>query len=96
MVARRLLPASPAYLLDRQNRVITGARPRSVSRHVGRTRRRNHDGRATRTGGLVEANRVVGGIRRVLTPLYVKTRVLSGLDDGLALTCLPFFGPTEA
>ena len=52
MVARRLLPASPAYLLDRQDRVITGARPRAVSRHVGRTRRRNHDGRATRTGGL--------------------------------------------
>ena len=64
MVARRLLPASPAYLLDRQDRVITGARPRSVSRHVGRTRRRNHDGRATRTGGLVEADRIVGGIRR--------------------------------
>ena len=64
MVARRLLPASQAYLLDRQDRVITGARPRSVSRHVGRTRRRNHDGRATRTGGLVEADRIVGGIRR--------------------------------
>ena len=62
MVARRLLPASPSYLLDRQDRMITGARPRSVSRHVGRTRRRNHDGRATRTRGLVEANRVVGGI----------------------------------
>ena len=54
MVARRLLPASPSYLLDRHDRVITGARPRVVSRHVGRTRRRNHDGRATRTGSLVE------------------------------------------
>ena len=64
MVARHLLPASPSYLLDRQDRVITGARPRSASRHVGRTRRRNHDGRATRTGGLVEADRIVGGIRR--------------------------------
>ena len=64
MIARRLLPASPSYLLDRQDRVITGARPRSVSRHVGRTRRRNHDGRATRTGGLVKADRIVGGIRR--------------------------------
>ena len=64
MVARRLLPASPSYLLDRHDRVITGARPRVVSRHVGRTRRRNHDGRATRTGSLVEADRLVGGIRR--------------------------------
>ena len=39
MIARRLLPASPAYLLDRQDRAITSARPRSVSRHVGRPRR---------------------------------------------------------
>ena len=51
MIARGLLPASPSYLLDRQDRAITSARPRSVSRHVGRTRRRNHDGGATRTGG---------------------------------------------
>ena len=58
------LPASPSSLLDRQDRAITSARPRSVSRHVGRTRRRNHDGRATRTGGLVKADRIVGGIRR--------------------------------
>ena len=64
MIARRLLPASPASLLDRQDRAITSARPRSVSRHVGRPRRRNHDGRATRTGGLVKADRIVGGIRR--------------------------------
>ena len=35
-----------------------------MSRHVGRTRRRNHDGRATRTGGLVAADRLGGGIRR--------------------------------
>ena len=49
MIARGLLPASPSYLLDRQDRAITSARPRSVSRHVGRTRRRNHDGGATRT-----------------------------------------------
>ena len=64
MIARRLLPASPSSLLDRQDRAITSARPRSVSRHVGRPRRRNHDGRATRTGGLVKADRIVGGIRR--------------------------------
>ena len=64
MIARRLLPASPASLLDRPDRAITSARPRSVSRHVGRTRRRNHDGRATRTGGLVKADRLGGGIRR--------------------------------
>ena len=49
MVARRLLPASPSHLLDSHDRAITGARPRPVSRHVGRTRRRNHGGRATRT-----------------------------------------------
>ena len=64
MIARRLRPASPSYLLDHQDRAITSARPQSVSRHVGRTRRRNHDGRATRTGGLVKADRIVGGIRR--------------------------------
>ena len=64
MIARRLFPASPSSLLNRQDRVITGARPRSVSRHVGRTRRRNHDGRATRTGGFVKVDRIVGGIRR--------------------------------
>ena len=64
MVARRLRPASPSSLLDRQDRAITSTRPRSVSRHVGRTRRRNHDGRPTRTGGLVKADRIVGGIRR--------------------------------
>ena len=64
MRARRLLPASPSSLLDRQDRAITSARPRSVSRHVGRPRRRNHDGRATRTGGLVKADRLGGGLRR--------------------------------
>ena len=64
MIARHLLPASPSSLLDRQDRAITSARPRAASRHVGRTRRRNHDGRATRTGGLVTADRLVGGIRR--------------------------------
>ena len=64
MIARHLLPASPSSLLDRQDRAITSARPRAASRHVGRTRRRNHDGRATRTGGLVKADRIVGGIRR--------------------------------
>ena len=64
MIARRLLPASPSSLLDRQDRAITSARPLSVSRHVGRPRRRNHDGRATRTGGLVKADRLGGGIRR--------------------------------
>ena len=64
MIARRLRSASPSYFLDLQDRVITSARPQSVSRHVGRTRRRNHDGRATRTGGLVIADRIVGGIRR--------------------------------
>ena len=67
MIARRLLPASPSSLLDRQDRAITSARPRSVSRHVGRTRRRNHDGGATRTGGFVKADRIVGGIRRHLS-----------------------------
>ena len=65
MVARHLLPASPSSLLDRQDRVITGrATARAASRHVGRTRRRNHDGGATRTGGLVEADRIVDAIRR--------------------------------
>ena len=64
MIARHLLPASPSSLLDRQDRAITSARLRAASRHVGRTRRRNHDGRATRTGGLVKADRIVGGIRR--------------------------------
>ena len=67
MIARRLLPASPSSLLDRQDRAITSARPQSVSRHVGRTRRRNHDGRAPRTGGLVKADRIGGGIRRHLS-----------------------------
>ena len=67
MIARRLLPASPSSRLDRQDRAITNARPRSVSRHVGRTRRRNHDGRATRTGGFVKADRIVGGSRRHLS-----------------------------
>ena len=32
-----------------------------------RTRRRNHDGGATRTGGFVKADRIVGGIRRHLS-----------------------------
>ena len=67
MIARGLLPASPSDLLDRQDRAITSARPRSVSRHVGRTRRRNHDGGVTRTGGFVKADRLVGGIRRHLS-----------------------------
>ena len=67
MIARRLRPASPSSLLDRQDRAITSARPRAVSRHVGRTRRRNHDGGATRTGGFVKADRIVGGIRRHLS-----------------------------
>ena len=43
MIARGLLPASPSSLLDRQDRAITRARPRAVSRHVGRTRRRHHE-----------------------------------------------------
>ena len=48
MIARGLLPVSPSSLLDRQDRAITRARPRAVSRHVGRTRRRHHDGGARR------------------------------------------------
>ena len=44
MIARRLLPASPSSLLDRQDRAITSARPRSVSRPVGRPRRRGKRG----------------------------------------------------
>ena len=64
MVARSFLPPTPSNPLNSQDRTIPDARPRSVSRHVGRTRRRNHDRGATRTGGLAEADRIVGGIRR--------------------------------
>ena len=67
MIARGLLPASPSSLRDRQDRAITRARPRAVSRHVGRPRRRHHDGGAPRPGGVVNADRLVGGIRRHLS-----------------------------
>jgi hypothetical protein len=48
MVVRHLLPASPSELLNRHDRAITGTRPRSVSRHVRRSRRRHHDDRQSR------------------------------------------------
>ena len=36
MIARHLLPASPSYLLDRQDRVITGARTRAEPYRISR------------------------------------------------------------
>ena len=41
MVARLLLPPAPSHFLHRHDRTITDTRPRSVSRHVGRTCRRH-------------------------------------------------------
>ena len=64
VVARHVLPPAPSHFLDRRDRAVTRARPRSPSRHVGRARRRDHNGRATRTGGIVEGDGIVGCIRR--------------------------------
>jgi hypothetical protein len=62
MVARRLLPPTPSdhpYLLDR---AIASSRPGSPSRHRVRVGRRHHDGRATRTSGILEGDGVVGPV----------------------------------
>ena len=63
MVARGLLPPSPSDRLHLLDRAITSARPRSASGHRCGLGRRNHDGRATCTGRIVEGDRVVGRVR---------------------------------
>jgi hypothetical protein len=63
MVARPFLPPTSSdrpHLLDR---AIASSRPRSAPRHRERFGRRHHDGRATRTSGIVDGDRVVGPVR---------------------------------
>ena len=76
MVAWRLLPPSPSDALHRVDCVITSARPRPPSGHPGRRGRRDHAGRAPCTGRIVEATRVVGGVRG-----DARAVVVDGLDQ---------------
>ena len=64
MVARRLLPLPSSDVLHHPDRPIASTRPRSPSAHTCRFGRWHHNLRATRTRGIVEGDRVVGGVRR--------------------------------
>ena len=64
MVARRLLPLPSSDVLHPPDRPIASTRPRSPSGHTCRCGRWHHNLRATRTRGIVEGDRVVGGVRR--------------------------------
>ena len=64
MVARRLLPLPSSDVLHPPDRPIASTRPRSPSGHTCRFGRWHHNLRATRTRGIVEGDRVVGGVRR--------------------------------
>ncbi len=63
MVPRRLLPAPTSEHFYPSDRSIAGTRSSSTSRHGGRSGRRNHHGRASRTGCVVERDGVVRRIR---------------------------------
>ena len=62
MVPRRL-PAPTSEYFHPSDRSIAGTRSSSTSRHRGRFRRRNHHGRASGTGHVIERDGVVRRIR---------------------------------
>ena len=62
MVPGRLLPAAPAELLHPRDRPIPRGRPRAVARDGRRPGRWDDDRRTPRPGGLVDGDRVIGGV----------------------------------
>jgi len=62
MVSRRLLPSSTSEYLHSLDSPIPRARPWSPPRHRRGLGWRNHDGRASRTGRVIERDGVVGRV----------------------------------
>ena len=81
MVPRRLLPAPTSECFHPSDRSIAGTQSSSTSRHGGRYGRRNHHGRASRTGRVkrpLHRGETEGGTK-VLTPPRER-RVIGGIE----------------
>ena len=83
MVSRGLLPSSTSEYPHPLDRPVADTGPWSASRHARRLCRRNHDGRAARSGRFVEREGVVGGVRGHARDLPVHVLDQTGACRGI-------------